>query len=192
MNIKSIICKLGITFITLYQTNLNAQIKFEKEERVNVSEVPKKAFLYVDSLTKQKKIKWYREINSYNTSYEAKCKWNKRYWSMEFDSSGNFEDIEILIKYNQLPDSVKKILLSILDSFGNNYKIEKVQQQITDKNNVSLFFANKSKIIPNNYELEVTFYENYKLNKFELLINSQGNLINKKKIIYRNEDNLEF
>jgi hypothetical protein len=107
-----------------------AQVKFERESRVNFSEVPQAARSFVDSCCPgQKKIKWYREESQDGLSFEAKFQdWRGRY-SIEFDSLGQVWDVEKKVKLRKLPLAIKANILRPLDSLYDSYRITKLQLQ---------------------------------------------------------------
>lgn len=76
-----------------------SQSKNEKEERIPASEFPEVSHKYFNGITdKVNYLKFYRETDGNKQSFEAKFKLNKLYYSVEFNTDGVLEDIEIVIK----------------------------------------------------------------------------------------------
>ena len=107
-----------------------SQTKNEKEFRINESAFPTEARghfnIILDSINY---IKYYKETDGEKHSFEIKFKYKKQHYSVEFDTLGNLEDIEILIKKKHLP---KEVWHNIQDYFSKNYKtysLVKLQKQ---------------------------------------------------------------
>lgn len=75
------------------------QTKNEKEERIKKEVFPKIALLTLNDLPQSsKRLKFYRETDGDKKSYEAKFKLNRKIYSIEFNSQGQLEDVEVKIK----------------------------------------------------------------------------------------------
>lgn len=107
-----------------------SQTKNEQEKRINQSEFPKIAQNYFNFIAhKTKYLKFYKETDAKKQSFEAKFKINKLHYSIEFDTLGKLEDIEVLVKKR---DISKKALKQIDAYFSSNFKkcrIIKIQKQ---------------------------------------------------------------
>ena len=107
-----------------------SQSKNEREERITKTEFPEIAQPYFNSfLDKVKYLKFYRETDGSKQSFEAKFKINKLYYSVEFDTLGKLEDIEIVIKNKHIPED---IFSKISDYFDGNFRktrVIKIQKQ---------------------------------------------------------------
>lgn len=106
------------------------QTKNEKEERISISEFPEIARNYFNTFSdKVNYLKFYRETDNEKRSFEAKFKIKKLYYSIEFDTLGKLEDIEIVIKEKHIP---KLTHLEIFKYFDANFKktrLIKIQKQ---------------------------------------------------------------
>lgn len=178
-----------------FSNNLFARDKFEKESRIRKRDVPVKATDFMDSLNLGVRIKWFREEGLNRNSFEAKFKHNNRKYSIEFDTSGNIEDVEIEVKLNNLEsytiDSVSAQLA--LDCL--KYKIVKVQIQFTGSKFELLSLIKtgvKSDQILTNYEIVVRCKQQNNVELFEYLFDDKVQLINKSKIVYKNSSHLEY
>ncbi len=74
---------------------------------------------------------WVKEINFERRSYEAKILWNKLPASIEFDSTGAFEDVEITIAKNKVPAAVRKNIGQIIKHHFVKFNYAKFQLQFT-------------------------------------------------------------
>lgn len=107
-----------------------SQIKNEKEERIDASEFPGGLQDYFIKISNRvSHLKFFKETDGKKNSYEAKFKFKKHYYSLEFDTNGVLEDIEIVIKKKHIP---KETLLIISDYFNTHYdktQLIKIQKQ---------------------------------------------------------------
>ena len=175
--------------------NTFAQEKIEKESRIDLTVVPKNAQSFISGLALDSKIKWYLEQGINQTTIEAKFKHNGKKYSVEFDSIGNIEDIEVEISWKDLEVGVKESIKKQLDLNCSKYKINKIQTQyLGNAKNLSFLFKQNSNTqkLETNYELIVRCNQENEVNLFEYLFNHQGKLISTSKIIFRNSSHLEY
>ena len=115
-----------------------SQVKAEREERIKAYEFPESTQGYFDFISKDAKyLKFYKETDGENQSFEAKLKVRKFHYSIEFDTLGKLEDIEIVIKKKHIS---KKVLNAINSYFNSNFKktrFIKIQKQYVNYNNES-------------------------------------------------------
>jgi hypothetical protein len=131
--------KFNIIILILFYCSLSfSQVKNEKEERIEASEFPKNSLLYLNAIaTRAKNIKYYKETDGEKSSYEAKFKLNKLHYSIEFNTLGKLEDIEIVIKEKHIPEP---ILNKIMDYYKNKYakvRFIKIQKQFVNTSDKS-------------------------------------------------------
>ncbi|WP_353779166.1 hypothetical protein [Winogradskyella sp. 3972H.M.0a.05] len=107
-----------------------AQEKNEIEERVSKEDFPKEALIHIEALPKTvKRLKLFRETDGSTISYEAKFKYNRQFFSVEFNTEGILEDIEVLMKQRDLD---QEAFSNIKNYFKENHKksrIIKIQKQ---------------------------------------------------------------
>jgi len=121
------------------------QAKNEKEERIPVSEFPKIAQNYFDFIShKVKYLKFYKETDGENQSFEAKFKLNRRYYSIEFDTLGKLEDIEIVINKRHISKKVYKQIDTYFASHFKKTRLLKTQKQyVNNTNDTDALFIQK-------------------------------------------------
>jgi hypothetical protein len=186
---------LIILIVLFVSNNLSAQEKFEKESRIKINEVPNKALIFIDSIKNENKIKWYKEEGLISKSIEAKFKHNKTKYSIEFDSIGNVEDIEIEENWEDLEDKIRDSVSVQLSYDCLKYKIVKVQKQYTgSESNLISVLKNieNSQSLVTKYELIVRCSRQKKVDLFEYLFNNKGELISTSIIVFRNSSHLEY
>ena len=189
--------KIGIVSVLLFcifQIGANAQQKFEKESRMKWDKVPLPAKHFIDNLEMQTTWKWYFEENLEGNSVEAKTKYKGRKYSVEFDVSGNVQDIEIEKNWSELDDDLRRNITKSLDSLFSRHIINKIQIQYSAENSVLLAILNnkanryESKI---QYEIVVGGKKTGRPKLYELTFTGKGELVESSEIIFRNTDNLE-
>lgn len=172
---------------------VQAQEKFEMEQRVGRDKVPETALSFVDSFTKSK-VKWYEETGISSKSYEAKFKLNGKRFSVEFDSAGSLEDIEVLMRFRDLETNVKRSISAHLDSVYDRTRIYKLQTQYAgDVLKMMKLRIGISEGLNVKYEIELRAnIKGARPELYEYTFDQQGKYLFHKTIILRNADHLEF
>jgi hypothetical protein len=185
----------SLCLVFLLINNISAQDKYEKEYRISLDEVPTSAKLFVDSFGFHKKIKWYIEESLTGKSIEAKTKKQKQKYSIEFDTLGRLEDVEIQKKWKQLPNSFQQIANNHFENEFKKSKIIKVQEQFTGSESRILDYLlnknNKNGLIIK-YEIVVEGSDENGVKWYEYTFLENGEVEGRKNIIFKNIDNLEF
>lgn len=126
--------KFNLLFLMLFATLSFAQSKNEKEERIPVSRFPERALNYLKYTEKSlKRLKYFKEIDGHRKSYEAKFKYNKLLYSIEFDTLGKLEDIEIIIKQKHIPENALQHINNYFKTNFDNFNFIKIQEQYVNK-----------------------------------------------------------
>lgn len=192
MNFKT---SLSIAVLLLIATQALSQAKFEKEYRLKLSEVPLEARKFVNALHLQAKVRWYFEENLKANSIEAKVTTNQQRYSFEFDTLGNFQDVEVQIKWHEIPQVTRNAMAQNLCSRYSYYKINKMQVQHTGGVATVLALL-KSKNTINwpaaKYEIIVKGKKHKLVKLYEIVFSQTGEIITASEIIFRNIDNLAF
>lgn len=116
---------LIVFFIIRTITSLS-QTKNEKEVSAERNVFPKQAIELLNHLPKEiKRLKYYKETDGNKVSFEAKFKYQKRKFSIEFDKLGNLEDIEITLRKRDIPENIE----SYFESNYIKHHFFKVQRQ---------------------------------------------------------------
>ncbi|NCU32161.1 MAG: hypothetical protein EOM23_04340 [Candidatus Moranbacteria bacterium] len=128
-------------FIALIYSSGFSQTKFEREFRISRDDVPLNALSFVDSLSFNSKVKWFKEEGLTSNSIEAKTRFKRERWSIEFSEKGEFQDVEIEIKSTQIPTNVFSKISETMSERHQSYRINKIQVRYTgDRNAVLNFF----------------------------------------------------
>ena len=190
--------QLLLLIILVCQTYmLYSQIKYEREYRIKTDQVPDQAMEFIESFPFDGKIRWYKEENLNSISIEAKTKFKSEKYSIEFDSAGIIEDVEIEVGWEKIPATTRTAINTYLKSNFQQIKIRKIQCQYTGRmsslkqlNTARPKHSNKS--IGINYELILKVKKEKKKKLMELLFNEQGTLLKQSSIVFKNTDNLEY
>lgn len=178
-----------------------AQVKYEKEERIPVDDLPPVVQALLPQLqTNAKRMRYYCEFDGDKDSYEVKFKKHSTHFSIEFSQEGSLEDIEMLIKKANLPSSV---MTSLNDTFPR-CKLTRIQKQfvhpkgadpantlriVLSKNHDTL---NHKLIDEANYEIEAQCFIENRFQKMELLFNADGKLLSTRTIIAEADDHIIY
>ena len=192
---KSYISPVVALLAWLLWTPCIGQKKYEREFSIKSDAVPQAAADFVSSVFKKSKIHWYGEESLTGKSIEAKLKHAGRRYSIEFDESGNIQDVEILSGIDEMqPDSREKLKENLNKEFSH-YKI--VKTQLHWKGPVE---ALKESVIQNiaakgvmtRYELVLKGSKDKTETYYEVLAEENGIIVSVHQIVQRNTDNLIF
>ncbi|TNE79703.1 MAG: hypothetical protein EP332_10225 [Bacteroidetes bacterium] len=172
-----------------------AQEKIERESRLSSSEVPEQARLCLARIDSQTRIKWYREEGLTGMSIEAKFSWQKHRYSVEFDSLGSLQDIEIELSWKELDKALQDSLHHQLEQECNRHKVRKIQLQYTgDTSDLKQFLLSDSASpkLSTHYELVVKCRTDGRYYLYEFLFSEAAVLQSKLKIVFRDSSHLEY
>lgn len=169
-----------------------SQSKNEKEERIDASQFPEVASSYFNAISNQVNyLKFYKETDGNKYSFEVKFKLNKLHYSVEFDTIGNLEDIEIIIKEKHISKLTFKNIKSFFNTTFDKVRIIKIQEQYVNNsekndqqfiNHVLKKTANKN----NFFEIIAEVKQNQKRQLKEFTFKNNGELI--KSRLVKSED----
>lgn len=172
-----------------------AQVKFEREYRVGAKEVPATARAFAEKAFPGQKIKWYKEERLESFSFEAKVRRHGTSFSVEFDSLGTIEDVEMLLSFSEIDQLARKNMETKLGSTFSKYKVQRAQRQLTGpeqalKELVSVGTTGLPFVV--RYEIVARGKRDKAAGLYELLFDDQGELLDMKEIIPRNTDILDY
>lgn len=172
------------------------QVKVEKEERVHADLVPEKAKNLVASV-KSRKIKWLKEWDGKVFTFEAKFSYKGKLYSVEFDSLGQLQDVELKVNKRVLTAKQHGLLDAVQDSLFSSSRIKKIQYQytasvITNQEDFTTLLNSDLSTFKYSYEIEVKGKVKKSWKYYELLISEQGCLIQSREIQIQHLDVIEF
>lgn len=119
-----------ICSILLFGLHSWSQTKNEHEVRVKLDVFPATAIEVVNELQKRcKRIRFYKETDGEKQSFEAKFKYNRQHYSLEFDNEGVIEDIEVIIELNEIEDDGKSKIENYFEEHFDKFQYIKIQKQ---------------------------------------------------------------
>jgi hypothetical protein len=187
---------LAISVIFLLSFQGFSQSKYEKEFRIKAKDVPSRALSFVDSITFDSKVKWYKEIGLNDVTIEAKAKFRKERHSIEFSENGIFQDIEIEVNPSQIPFDAFSKISGILSQTHKKYKIEKVQMQYTGGRNLVLRFLREDRNSPEgitiNFEVVISTKLDGNYIMIEYLFSETGEHMESNQIISKRKDTIDY
>lgn len=190
---KHLLCALVLLVASFHQ--LSAQEKFEKETRLTEENVPINALSFWDSLNLQTKVRWYLEESLVQKSVEAKFKWEGQQYSVEFDSTGHLEDIEVKVKWNRLESMVKDTISAFLEKDCEKFSVRKVQIQYSGDRSALKSIVKSNNREPSvivNYEVVVKCRQQHTVALYEYLFNEWGKKLARYQVVFKNSSNLEY
>lgn len=188
---------LTITFLFTTTSITFAQLKHEKEERINREILPKtvKELLPLIENT-AKGIRFYQETDGPKKSFEIKFKRHTTKYSIEFDDNGTLEDVEVLVRQSNVSQPTLRIIENHLRNDFIRFKLKRIQEHFSYPNGFTPV-QTIQKIF--NGTLDITGYEIVVSGKtkrgherYEFLFDHRGNQIKKRKILVRGYDHIMF
>lgn len=185
-----------ITILLILTLQAFAQVKVEREYRTDRSEVPPAATRWLDSTFRAnpKKVKWYREETGNERNFEAKFRWQGKNLSVEFAETGEIDDVEITIGWNNIPEPTRMAIHKNLTAQFLSHRILKVQLQLVGSPHELFKYFNgvpDAEIILN-YELELKGRTHAQNEIWEILFNSNGDALLTRRVILNPASNLDY
>jgi len=184
---------LFVMLLVLTTTFVKAQEKIEREYRIDAISAPQTAQNFVAAFQKGSRIKWIKEINAEGNSVEAKFKADGKRYSIEFSEQGILEDVEVIITFSEMPEDVKDKIQKHLKEAFDYYKVEKIQAQYRQSEKEILAWRTSNNVLKPLYELVVKSRNSgEKAQRFEFLFDTDGNFVERAKVISRSDNILRF
>lgn len=193
MNSKRII--ITLCFLLLIPFILKAQHKYEREYRIKSEIIPQAAKDFIDSIGSNFKIKWYKEVSLNDTTIEAKFKYNKKKFSVEFDTLGKLQDVEFVIKKREISPEVYNKIETKLDSLYQKWKIQKIQISYSGKSSGIITSLRKNESIDSvnvSYEIVLKGKKLDYTQLYEITFTEKGKTATILEIIQDKADHLEY
>lgn len=195
-NKKPSIQLLLCSFILMLQSlDSLAQTKYEREYKLNKSEIPEAAQSFIDACQFSSKVKWYGEESQDGRSIEAKTNKKGKKFSLEFNLEGKIADVEWEVEKTQIETKVLNRIKEELGQIFSKYKLQKIQIQWTGDQE-SLINLVRGLPQTDNFVQKYEWIIKGKKDKltamYELLFGPEGKLEYMAKIQTRNTDNMDY
>jgi hypothetical protein len=184
-----------VFFLFFVHLQLGAQYKYEKECRVKPENVPPLALDFIKTIPLKAKVKWYREEGYSGITYEAKFRFRKRKLSIEFDSTGVLEDVEIEVNPESIDTNIIKQMNWQLNRDCVSFYWHKVQLQFTGNTSELRNVVTQDQVtkLAPSFELVVICKQDSSSEVFmEYVFNPEGRFMGKSEILLRNSSHLEY
>ena len=139
---------------------------------------------------------FYKELDGEKSSYEVKFKKSKLYYSVEFDGKGQLEDIEFIIKENDIPEETLKSIKDYLSKTHGKFRFKKIQQQYLNQDSdarSTLREAFQNLMTPEiNYEIIIATKDRKGFNEYEITFNADGQHLLTRKSVAPKYDHVLF
>lgn len=170
--------------------------KKERELRIKKVQFPEVAMAKLEPyLEDARKKRFYREFDGEKTSYEAKFKKGRLFYSVEFNSDGFFEDVEFIITEDDIPEDSFEQIESYLNKNFDHHRIKKIQQQYPKQKNevATLREAFQNILTPYlNYEIIIASKGEKGFEEYEVLFDAQGKFLISRKSIPQKYDHVLY
>lgn len=176
-------------------TEAFSQDKLEREYRIKPAQVPAKALEFIESSFRDVKIKWYGEENLQGKAIEAKGRRDGQLYSIKFDTNGALLDIEVVIRFNDIPEETRLQIEKDLGGRFTKYRIQKTQRQWLGSSADLKALAKgeaATGVYSTNYEISLQGTKGRRTDYFEVLANAQGEIVRESRIIQRNNQHLIY
>lgn len=190
--LQNAFCCILMSFFVIGQGY--AQQKFEKESRLCKDDLPPFALDFESVFTDRQRIKWYHEQGLERESFEAKYKRAGKKFSVEFDTLGSIEDVEIITEFTALPDFLWNKIKGTVDDQCERYTIDKVQVQYVGDQSVlkEVSQTGTCESCTVNYEVVARLKIDDEYRSFEYLFNDKGEILRRSEIVIQTSSHLEY
>lgn len=177
----------------------SAQEKIESQHRIKKSQFPSDALMTIaKNSTEIKRLKFYREVDTAQTTYTAKFKKSRLFYEMDFDQNSGFKSMSFKVKEVDIPDDSFQQMTDYLSQKFEKSKIRKMLQmypsgegEITSEETIKKAFQNL--MMPNMfYKLLVRGKNNDKSVDYIVIFDSKGSFEEIKKSLPTNYDRILY
>ncbi|MGV6830641.1 MAG: hypothetical protein ACWA5P_03640 [bacterium] len=189
-----------IIFLIVFST-LNwsySQNKNEREFRIKEEALPTAIKETLSLFPKNtKRLKFYKEQDGEKESYEVKFKFQRQWYSVEFDTNGILEDVEVLQPKSFFKTNADSKILAYFKSKNSSFKFLRIQKQYVYDSNESLetFLIDVFNSQPNrasNFELIILEKSDNSSQLYEYVFDAKGKFISKRKVISSADEHILF
>lgn len=173
-----------------------ATYKNEQERPASRDDMPDDVLELIEDVEiSYQEINYFTQVRDGQQAYEVKLTYDDRLYSLEFDNEGELEDIELLIEEDELPAGCRECIYNYLDERFTSYRLTRIQLQFIpgdhDEDDFieDILSGERYEYRPR-VEIEAEGQNKTELGFFELLFDTDGQLISSRKILKRSLDNI--
>ncbi len=186
---------ITLAFLLFTVTVAGAQVKIERETRVKRHNVPERAREFInDAFEGFKRVKWYFEESNEGDSYEAKFRFQKKQYSVKFDTQGLIVDIEWIIPFEDVAQTAKESITGYFNENFISYRILKIQVQLLGSEDDLEDYIDEDEYdgVVINYEFEIQGKTPDENKLWEVIFDSEGKVLLHREIYLPDNFNLDF
>lgn len=199
MNLKILFTALFLSFF-LQQLLYAQDLKEEVENSIDREEMPASALDALEDFLEDQTVtdlEYFRETDGETTTFETKLNWQGYQYSIEFTDEGSLLDIEQLIEFSEIPKEAQVRITDKMEEQFSGFRMTRIQRQfIADEEDeegedvIEDFLENDMDDLIIRYEIEVEGQNRREMGSFEMLFDSEGELIQRRRIVRRSLDNI--
>jgi hypothetical protein len=129
--IKAIVLTIIATSFHTFGVSISAfsqSKKNEVERSMDRNDMPDKILALVDEFWPDLRgIKYYKQTDGEETTYEVKLEWRGDQYSIKFSTEGAIQDVEKLIEFGDILDSTRAAITRDLENQFNKFRFTKIQ-----------------------------------------------------------------
>ncbi len=186
---------LTLLLVCLCSSILSAQVKYERESRIHPRDVPADALRFVDESAPPGRVRWFVEEGLDRKSIEAKFRLDGARCSVEFDTLGRVEDVEVETDWESLIIPVRDSITAQLGRDCLKHRVNKIQVQYSGTDAALLERLRTgvaSTELTVHYEIMVRCKQPQKVELFEYLFSGTGMLVSASRVVFKNSSHLEY
>ncbi len=182
----------------MFSFPLLGQATYEREFRIKKSEFPQTARALVEEdVMGARRIRYYKEIDSVIVRFIVQFKKERLLYKLVFGSSGDMEDIKLLVKEVDVPEEVFESMSKHIGKDFRRYKIRILYQQypVTGKREIKTVMrdAFQNLLLPYiQYELLVSCRTDPGREEYIYLFDADGSFISRRKSLPPNYDHVLY
>ena len=183
-------------FAMFFLFQLQAQEKNEQERRIKKKEIPSVVKEWInDAYETKRKVKWFYQTDGDKKVYEAKLSYKNKKHSVEIKPNGEVVNIEIQLDLDEIHTKARQTILAYFEANYDKFNIKKIQIEYTGSNDQLEDLIDEEKLdeaIKISYEIEFYGKNKEEDELWEGLFDAAGNLLDRRKIMLKATDNLDF
>lgn len=169
----------------------------EREHRIRKSQFPSVNIGLIFDGSMTNKIRYYKEVDSLETTYILKFKMARLNYLLSFDDAGKLKISGFRVKEIDIPEETFQKIRAYLNDSYEKSRIKRIFQQYpaTNPENDESALKNtfQNLLLPSNvYKLIVIGKNDKKKNEYDLWFSADGNLIRKRQALPINHDRILY
>lgn len=173
------------------------QNRDEREHRIRKSQFPTMQLdsMIVDLKIRQKR--YYKEVDSFGTTYFLKFKKDRLHYFLSFDEAGNLVNSGFRVTEIDIPEETYQEIKEYLSDSFEKFRVKRIFQEYpatnTERDTPKLTDTFQNLILPSNvYKLIVIVKNNKRSSELDLWFRADGSLLRKRPALPMNHDRILY